>query len=309
MNESFEIEKDKLLTILKRLKSNSPEQISKYDIKNESKYSYTGNNSLEKFESYKNSEDGFDADVALFSVIIYGIAFPYVLKDKIICRNIGAKYEIKFHHNKVQTAYHGDTMNSVRTIQNRIKGFDGADLADYLERYVAVVHTIGNLIPAPHYYNGRKSGGFNTGRYAATKDYWDLTLYCIYQWYSSANESVKSIYLHKLLGQNEGAHSACRTWLVQFKDWADFVQNNHMQDFVSYNDGIYGMPIEYWEDHFSNFDDENNIQPTTEQAKQFLVLATELIKKRGMRIAAIICGFLENMDEQAMQDYVNSLLI
>lgn len=44
-------------------------------------------------------------------------------------------------------------------------------------------------------------------------------------------------------------------------------------------------------------------------AYHFLVLVTGLIKRCGMRIASIVCSLLKNMDDNAMQEYANSLLI
>lgn len=288
---------EKVTGVLKKLSEMDVEAFAEYDVKEEAEKKYSSAKGwTKKILEYKKAEDGFDADVSLFSIVCYTIAFPYVLDDdteggicehkglqKVICHNVAQKYEIMYEDNKPQLAYHGDTMNSFQTIFNQINRFHVREnLQNEMEEYAKWVHTVGNFIPVPHLYDGRNSGTFNAVRYAATKDFWDVTLYWIYRWYQ---EGCNREILGKLVGNNRNNIRACEYWLKRFENWEQFVEKNYLQDFV-YNTECnvekYGMPKEFWEGHLR---DGSDIMPDLEEAKQFLRTVPGLIEMRGRRIA------------------------
>lgn len=179
------------------------QELVDYDMKEEAEQKYSNEHGYRaKIEEFKQAEDGFDADVSLFSMVCYALAFPYVLelknevgkqeeRKKIIRYNKKQKYDIMFSDDAEQIAFHGDTMNSFQTIVT--KADELGELEKEIEDYAKWVHTIGNFLPVPHYYNRKNSGSFNSARYSSTKDFWDITLYWIYEWYQHQKKEIRKI--------------------------------------------------------------------------------------------------------------------
>lgn len=267
-----------------------------YDVKEEAEQKYSNEHGYRaKIEEYKQAKDGFDADVSLFSMVSYALAFPYILelknevgkqeeKKKIIRHNKEQKYEIMFSDNAEQVAFHGDTMNSFQTIVAKADEWGG--LEKEIEDYAKWVHTIGNFIPTPHYYNGKNSGNVNSARYSSTKDFWDITLYWIYEWYQHQKKGDKKDkdFLKALLGKNKNVIVPGEYWLQRFDSWDSFVEQNYMQDFVTGSEnekGKFGKPIEFWPGHFAGV-----LPKTKEQCQEFLEKVPKLIERRGKRIVS-----------------------
>lgn len=83
------------------------------------------------------------------------------------------------------------------------------------------------------------------------KDYWDLTLKIIYEYYVYGKDNIKEIV-------GESNSELYKEWLGSFRvddtvrgSWQCFIEKNYLQDFVNQNvDGSYGIPKELWQGHF-----------------------------------------------------------
>lgn len=115
------------------------------------------------------------------------------------------------------------------------------------EDFLRVSYTIGNLAPVPVGCNRPRGTG-------QTKDYWDLALYCIYNWYLPTCDKhiEKDGYIEKIVGQARMADY--RDWLKAFGDWDTFVEKNFMQPFVEGGKPPFGKPKELWAGHFAAFE-------------------------------------------------------
>lgn len=145
-------------------------------------------------------------------------------------------------------------------------------LPSYITDFLDVVYTIGNFIPV------LKSSecNFNTKRNLVCKDYWDLTLLAIYNYYHAKSNTDK---WKTLLGK-------CRDWLGEqsAENWNAFVEKNFLQDFVNSNPGGgYGCPKELWAGHFNNVNGDG--RPSKEEEfRSFFTNASDWIIARGTRI-------------------------
>lgn len=108
------------------------------------------------------------------------------------------------------------------TEQHRLEGDCGAqvDMLAYL------THSLGNFIPC--------FGPFNSGRYRLTKDYWDLTMLGIKEWYEEPSSPLR-----KVNPLNQGLLDQCRPWLGSYAEedvtggeaWRQFVKANFLQPY------------------------------------------------------------------------------
>ncbi|MCD7811308.1 MAG: hypothetical protein LUG91_05605 [Ruminococcus sp.] len=123
----------------------------------------------------------------------------------------------------------GDTINSVANAlsslwengpytqyKKYITGKDELLYIDEVESLVKIYHTLGNFMPVPH-------NDFNRTKNWKTSDFFDDTLFCIYQWYSN-----KSLTECEWLNEFSG-------WLNAFGSWEAFVMQNFLEDFVDEN--------------------------------------------------------------------------
>lgn len=143
-----------------------------------------------------------------------------------------------------------------------------------LIRFVDVYHTLGNFIPFP--------SGCNAARASArTKDYWDLTLKYIYDYYHNTENVHSEPYTDAICGYGEASYHL-KKWLDEFGDWDTFVEKNYMSAFVNKNeDGTYGEPIELWEGHFSG----SVLPESLEECNEYFSKATICILRRGLEMA------------------------
>lgn len=167
--------------------------------------------------------------------------------------------------------------NQEMTIRYLIKRFydeDGKlksflEKEEHLKKFIETYHTLGNFIPFPKGCNSPRGCG-------TTKDYWDLTLKHIYDYYPNKDKNaIQNIYKNSEIINN------FIDWLEKFGDWETFVKKNYLMPFVNINDnGSYAKPKELWEGHFSGA-----ILPgTTEQCNAYFKNASEWILARGKLI-------------------------
>lgn len=109
-----------------------------------------------------------------------------------------------------------------------IKGMFMVEWTDQqLQMLAYLTHTIGNFIPC--------DGPFNSGRYAATDDYWDITLEYVRDWYLT-RQGVEVISGAPDVGFNAGVLTECRGWLDHFgrgvQGWNAFVEKNYLSAYM-----------------------------------------------------------------------------
>lgn len=142
---------------------------------------------------------------------------------------------IDFGHQWVQS--NGETMNSFQTSYNWYLRYNERDkeVEAGFEEFALRTNTIGNFLPVPvvETKKGWKST-FNSPRYSVTKDYWDITMKQIRDYFSDNKDELKYI-------------KDSTNWLASFGNWKSFVEKNYLEDFVDKN----GKPIEFWEGHFT----------------------------------------------------------
>lgn len=116
-------------------------------------------------------------------------------------------------------------------------------LEDFLKHY----HTLGNFMPVPRDCNGPRGC-------SEVKDYWDLTLLHIYNYYKmkSSNAEINVIEeIKKIIGDDANNVAHYKEWLDSFSTWHNFVEENYLEAFVDEKEKDY-YPLELWEGHFSS---------------------------------------------------------
>ncbi|MBR5480067.1 MAG: hypothetical protein IKU84_07795 [Clostridia bacterium] len=203
----------------------------------------------------------------------------------------------------------GDTLNSVRTalksigytsnlsIQTFITSANTLKSIKGLEEFLSVYHTIGNFMPIPKGCNKPRGEG-------ATKDFWDLALKIIYEYYYLGINNIV-----KIVGK--GKVKDYKEWLDKFgkeqEGWKNFIKRNYLEPFV---ESDYGKPIELWDGHFAQFEkllegkektkkaEESYVLPNKEQAEQYFENAHKKILERGgLMLAALVEKLNENKGE------------
>lgn len=136
------------------------------------------------------------------------------------------------------------------------------------EALMDVYHTIGNYMPVPN--------GVNTWKASAFKDYFDLFLAFIYNYYNAKTILVSNEYFGiRLKGT---ILEEFDEWLENFDSWDVFVEKNYLQHFVKKNaDGTYGEPEELWKGHFGGA----VLPETIDQCNEYFKNAHDWILKRG----------------------------
>lgn len=137
-----------------------------------------------------------------------------------------------------------------------------------VEALMDVYHTIGNYMPVPN--------GVNTWKASVFKDYFDLFLAFIYNYYNAKNILARNEYFGiRLKGT---ILEEFDEWLESFGNWDSFVEKNYLQHFVEKNtDGTYGEPKELWEGHFGG----SVLPDTSDKCNAYFENAHERILARG----------------------------
>ena len=152
-------------------------------------------------------------------------------------------------------------------------------------------YTLGNFIPAPAVFQKR---GFSP-----SKDYWDLALAAIYNYYLSNDTVGKDTvctfirpepYSLEWLLRGEKNAEKCKPWLNCFETWDNFVEQNFMQPFTVTENGSYGPPVPLWDDHFL----KGGLPQNEDEFQQFFTNATQRILARGEMIAKKVKETIES---------------
>ena len=174
-----------------------------------------------------------------------------------------------------------------RYVKNTLDQKELFDKVEGLRFFISIYHTLGNFIPVPTGCNAPRGTG-------KLKDYWDLTLKVIYDYYNDYNDIGDNI-MDIVSGgggrtkiDKDELYKRYKQWLDSFHEgdskkeaWKRFVEKNYLQDFVDCNtDGSYGMPKELWKGHFSG-----EVLPTEiEQIEHFFVNASCWVTARSTRM-------------------------
>lgn len=302
--------KEKVINILEDLRDITVNKNMEYDTKDEwrelfkkvvdnenkifgSNKAYEDFNNYEKMLLYKRCANrlGIDCDVALRTMIIYALAFPYVLDNN---RSLKKNSTYKYSFSNGRTFdYRGDTMNSFKQISDCYLSFcerDDIQNSEPFKRFVELNHTIGNFIPVPFKGGDRNNSlSFNMKRNSTVGDYWDLTMFKICKWY--INEDDK--YLEELAGKDENIKKMTKEWLSIFgkklDGWKNFVDKNYLGVFVDSN----YRPIQFWCDHVRSM-----LPQKLEQCNSFFDKVSRAIESRGIDIAEIVEDKLLNMTNE-----------
>ena len=147
------------------------------------------------------------------------------------------------------------------------------------EKFLSLCYTLGNFIPIPPQFQSRGT--------SSLRDYWDLSLACIYNYYMQKKCPVDMTELHHpIIGKpytlewmvGEKNLVQCEKWLSFFPCWEVFVQKNFLESFV---ENSYGPPKPLWEGHFTG----PVLPKKPEQFKSFFTNAAGWITKRGEKMA------------------------
>lgn len=193
----------------------------------------------------------------------------------------------------------GETMNSVNTTLNcyikcttkenatKLKNISlyyanekikkNLDNNKKLIEFINVYHTLGNFIPFPVDCNSPR--GYNNSR---IKDYWDLTLKYVYDYYHGDKNSVQNIYT------NSEIEKKFKDWLDKFGGWETFIDDNYMFPFIDEN----GRPKELWKGHFGG----TVLPGTTDQCNEYFKNAHDWILKRGRIMVEAIHKRIREME-------------
>lgn len=197
-----------------------------------------------------NNPLGVDCDVSLFSTAVYALA--YDVSGNIIELQPGSENKYELRGQGFICA--GDTMNSYATVTREyisniyelneekkekykkvssknvwevciLDNYETIEplLPNYMKKFFAYCHTIGNMIPVPYKY-------FNAPRYAKTDDYWDLTLLGIYY---NRFETIIGATPNIINSQEENIKN-CQEWYKKYKEeWPMFVKKTYMAPFLN----------------------------------------------------------------------------
>ncbi|MBQ4816960.1 hypothetical protein AB0R75_03005 [Bacillus pumilus] len=149
----------------------------------------------------------------------------------------------------------GETMNSFITTFNHSKKINSdSHLKLEFEKFATSTHCIGNFTVLPHW--------MNSGRYLFSQDYWDVTMYSLFEFFQP-------------LG--------C---------WKQFVERYFLQPYVN-NDEEWTVS-EFWEGHFESIGNYNQLKPQNEQElSEYLHKVNLRIEERGKWIIKKVCEELK----------------
>lgn len=149
----------------------------------------------------------------------------------------------------------GETMNSFITTFNHSKKITSdVHIKHKFETFAASTHCIGNFTVLPHW--------MNSGRYLFSQDYWDVTMYSLFEFFQPL---------------------AC---------WKQFVERYFLQSYVN-NDEEWTVS-EFWEGHFESIGNYNQLKPQNEQElSEYLHKVNLRIEERGKWIIKKVCEELE----------------
>lgn len=188
----------------------------------------------------------------------------------------------------------GDTMNSMRTTYNAYiaKGHHAErnpEIEKQLQLLAYLTHTLGNFIPC--------GDAFNSGRYNATQDYWDITLMYIKDWYLNRQLFALESNLPSNTF-NAGALGANRDWLNSFGEgqdgWNTFIEKNYLEAYVNKidEDETYGVKP-FYDGHSPH---PNKLKPEGDAVYKCLLSMNAAIIARGNEMRRKVLK--EKIDEE-----------
>ncbi len=275
---------------------------------------HTINNSYEKmllFKRHGGNTLKIDCDVSLRSCVIYALAFDFVTLNS---RTLKLQPNYNEYNQKYCFAsdncinFYGDTMNSFKQIVdtylyfcNKENNKNMLNNSYNIQKFTNLNHTLGNFIPIPF----KPPLYFNTTRNKCVGDYWDLTIYKIYNYYKYENDT----YLEELVGKNiEAIQILKENYLSYFgkgiTGWKTFIEKNYLEPFVDITSSDY-IPKEFWENHFSS-----KIKPQIyEHCESFFELVPTMIEQRGKKIAEKIIDVLKanKTNDEIISKYFNGV--
>ena len=160
--------------------------------------------------------------------------------------------------------------------------------SEEFEKFVRSYHTIGNFMPVPVNCNCPR------GMSSKIKDYWDLTLFHIYNYYINDNyEGIR--YIVNELDNDKWQESPNAklyiSWLNDYgkgkMGWKNFIESNYLKAFVKHD----YFPKELWQGHFDQDSDGQikNILPVNEsQCIEYFNNATYCIYERGREMIKVL---------------------
>lgn len=163
-----------------------------------------------------------------------------------------------------------------------------------LRPFLESAHRLGNFIPVPEGCNQPRGSYFGELR-----DYWDLTLLIIYNYYTGKKDDIRKIVEKVSVNEGENKEEKIeeltkryKEWLDSFGNWDNFVRKNYMRAFVNikeygkekYDENEhYDMPRELWDGHFKAFSERGVALPEdTKQAEQFFERTSFCIHERSV---------------------------
>lgn len=177
---------------------------------------------------------------------------------------------------------------------NKCEFVSNLDKIRGLRAFLESAHTLGNFIPVPEGCNQPRGSYFGELR-----DYWDLTLLIIYNYYTGKKDDIRKIVEKVSVNEGENKEEKIeeltkryKEWLDSFGNWDNFVRKNYMRAFVNikeygkekYDENEhYDMPRELWDGHFKAFSERGVALPeNTEQAEQFFERTSFCIHERSV---------------------------
>lgn len=143
------------------------------------------------------------------------------------------------------------------------------NLLNEMEKFALLTHSIGNFTVMLSWINqGRGMGN--------VKDYWDLTLNTLQEFFMSGQD--------KNLGSNF---------------WKNFIEQYYLQPFVTTD----YVPCEFWDEHFT----KQAMPQTTSDFEQFYRNVNLLIEERGKWLTKELCEKLDLVDLQFYKDNLLNL--
>ncbi|SPS07506.1 hypothetical protein [Latilactobacillus sakei] len=143
------------------------------------------------------------------------------------------------------------------------------NLLNEMEKFALLTHSIGNFTVMLSWVNqGRGMGN--------VKDYWDLTLNTLQEFFMSGKD--------KNLGSNF---------------WKNFIEQYYLQPFVTSD----YAPCELWDGHFT----KQAMPQTTSDFEQFYRNVNLLIEERGKQLTKELCKKLDLVDLQFYKDHLLNL--
>lgn len=210
----------------------------------------------------------FDADRCSLALEIYQALWQEQLDFEVMTC---ADKKNRILRTKNNLKFSGETMNSYNTtFCSKTRGRWANNKyfieGEKVEKYYSLTHSIGNFIPVPqitgYSFNSSRGGG-KVACYL--RDYWDLTLLAIKNWYG--NKDLNKQIINEWLDGNA-------KWLDEmFGCWRNFINQNYLNSFV---DGNYEVKL-FWDGH--SF--ENPRPKNKEEVEVFLYRVQTCIKERG----------------------------